>query len=256
MTMMLDGKVIILTGASGGIGRASAVAMAKEGARLALVDRDAGGIEALRDQMLSLGFEAEASPADIAQEDAVATMVGGVLTRYGQLDGAFNNAGIEQGNQLLHEMSEATWAKGVAVNLTGVFFCMKHEIRAMLDQGAGAIVNTSSGLGETAVPRAAEYIAAKHGVIGLTRAAAIDYGPHGIRVNAILPGIVRTPMVERAAKDAEFAIMLEALTARHPIGRLGFPHEIGAAAAWLLSDQASFVNGVPMPVDGGLLALT
>ena len=254
--MLLDGKVVILTGAAGGIGRASAMALAAEGARVALVDRNCEGLEALRDELAAAGHQAHALPTDIAREDAVAEMVGRVLALHGRLDGAFNNAGLEQSNQLLHEIGEGEWNRSLAINLTGVFFCMKHQIRAMLESGGGAVVNTSSGLGETAVPRAAEYVAAKHGVIGLTRAAAVDYGARNIRANAILPGIVRTPMVERTAEDPTFAVMLEGLTARHPIGRLGLPHEIGAAAAWLLSDRASFVTGTAFPVDGGLLALT
>ena len=170
------------------------------------------------------------------------------------MDGAFNNAGLEQCALPLHELTTEQWERALRVDLTSVFWCIKYQVLAMMKTGGGSIVNTASSLGQVAIQNASEYITAKHGVIGLTRAAAADYGSKGIRVNAVLPGIIRTPMISRLTEDERFSAFFEKLKDRHPIGRFGEPAEIGEAVKWLLSDAASFMNGAAMAVDGGYLA--
>ena len=248
----LEGKVIIVTGAAGGIGQACAVTLANAGASLVLtdiVDCDAT-IAAIRNSNNDAAF----IKADVGVELEVEQLVAQTVRRFGRLDGAFNNAGVEQCATPLHELTSAQWERAVRIDLTGVFFCLKHEIRAMLKSGGGAIVNTASALGAVAIPNASEYVTSKHGVVGLTRAAAVEYGTHGIRVNAVLPGIIETPMLARAAADPAFSAYLGTLRTRSPAGRFGLPSEVGEAVAWLLSDSASFVMGASIAVDGGTLA--
>jgi NAD(P)-dependent dehydrogenase (short-subunit alcohol dehydrogenase family) len=252
MDKPLKDKVIIVTGAAGGIGRACAVTLAEAGALLVLtdiVDCDAT-IAAVRE----FNNDAAFIRADVGVESDVEELVAQTVRQFGRLDGAFNNAGVEQCATPLHELTSAQWERAVRIDLTGVFFCLKHEIRAMLKSGGGAIVNTASALGAVAIPNASEYVTSKHGVVGLTRAAAVEYGAHGIRVNAVLPGVIETPMLARAAADPAFSTYLEKLRTRNPAGRFGQPSEIGDAVAWLLSDSASFVMGASIPVDGGALA--
>jgi NAD(P)-dependent dehydrogenase (short-subunit alcohol dehydrogenase family) len=252
MTQPLDGKVIIVTGAAGGIGQACAVTLAEAGARLVLTDIlncDATIADIRRSKKNAIFVK-----ADVGVESDVEGLVAQTVKMFGRLDGAFNNAGVEQCATPLHELTSAQWERAVRIDLTGVFFCLKHEIRAMLKSGSGAIVNTASALGAVAIPKASEYVASKHGVIGLTRAAAIEYGAQGIRVNAVLPGIIETPMLARAAVDPGVAAYLEMLRTRNPAGRFGQPSEVGEAVAWLLSDSASFVMGASISVDGGTLA--
>ncbi|MBD9600249.1 SDR family oxidoreductase [Pseudomonas sp. PDM10] len=251
----LNDRNIIITGASGGIGRASALAFAKAGARVVLVDRDASGLEETASAVTAAGGKVHSIVCDITNEEAVASAVDEVVTRFGQLHGAFNNAGVEQSNLPLHEISSAAWERIIRIDLTGVFYCMKYQIRAMLNSGGGAIVNTASSLGSVAIAAAADYVAAKHGVIGLTKAAAVDYGTLNIRVNAIMPGVIETPMIVRASQEPNFAKQFAALRERHPIGRLGQPEEVAKAALWLLSDDASFVTGTALAVDGGYLTV-
>ena len=191
---------------------------------------------------------------DVADEAQVEALVAAAVDKFGRLDGAFNNAGLAQANVLLHDLTATQWRHIQSVNYDGVFFCMKHEIRTMLQTGGGAIVNTSSALGRVAVPRSADYCGSKGGVLGLTKGAAVDYGHQHIRVNAILPGAVDTPMVQALTSDPQFSGLLEKLRTSHPVGRIGLPEEIAAAAVWLLSDQSSFVTGADLAVDGGFLA--
>jgi NAD(P)-dependent dehydrogenase (short-subunit alcohol dehydrogenase family) len=191
---------------------------------------------------------------DVADEAQVEALVAAAVDKFGRLDGAFNNAGLAQANVLLHDLTATQWRRIQSVNYDGVFFCMKHEIRTMLQTGGGAIVNTSSALGRVAVPRSADYCGSKGGVLGLTKGAAVDYGNQHIRVNAILPGAVDTPMVQALTSDPQFSGLLEKLRTSHPVGRIGLPEEIAAAAVWLLSDQSSFVTGAELAVDGGFLA--
>jgi NAD(P)-dependent dehydrogenase (short-subunit alcohol dehydrogenase family) len=194
-------------------------------------------------------------PADLASEADIQALVEYAVTSFGKLDGAFNNAGVEQCALPLHQLTLQQWERALRIDLTSVFLCIKHQVIAMLRSGGGAIVNTASSLGQVAIPNASEYVSAKHGVVGLTRAAAAEYGRQGIRVNAVLPGIVMTPMISRLVSDPQFKAFFEKVRERHPIGRFGEPREIGEAVSWLLSDAASFVNGADLAVDGGYLAI-
>jgi NAD(P)-dependent dehydrogenase (short-subunit alcohol dehydrogenase family) len=251
----LDGKAVIVTGAARGIGRAAAFALGEAGASLALADLDEAGLQETAEQLERAGVRVVAVKTNVAHESDVAALVERAVDAFGGLHGAFNNAGVEQRNTALHELTEAQWDLVLDVNLKGVFFCLKHEIAAMLKSGGGAIVNTSSGLGRVAIPNAAEYCASKAAVLGVTKSAAVEYGARGIRVNAVLPGIIRTPMIESLITQPQFSGLLPQLESRHPIGRLGAPEEVADAVVWLLSDHASFVTGAEIAVDGGYLAL-
>ncbi len=253
MSMVLKNRVVIVTGAAGGIGRACAVILGSAGARVVVTDVTDGRetVDAIRES----GGEAVFIEADVGMESEVEALVSNTVEMFGKLDGAFNNAGVEQCATPLHELTAAQWGRAVRIDLTGVFFCLKHQIRAMLKSGGGSIVNTASALGSVAIPNASEYVAAKHGVIGLTKAAAADYGSQRIRVNAVLPGIIETQMVGRLADDPTFSAFFGKLKDRHPIGRFGQPSEVGETVKWLLSDAASFVTGASISVDGGYLAI-
>ncbi|MFM0133275.1 SDR family NAD(P)-dependent oxidoreductase [Paraburkholderia sediminicola] len=251
----LQGKSIIVTGAGGGIGREAAIACANAGARVIVADISAAAGEETVSLIQSKDETAVFVKVDVSNEAQVESLVAQTLKHFGRLDGALNNAGVSQTNVLLHELTADQWRRVQGVNYDGVFFCMKHEIRAMLSTGGGSIVNTSSGLGRVAMPRAAEYCGSKAGVLGITKGAAVDYGENNIRVNAILPGIVHTPMVDALISGPQFAGLLPSLKARHAMRRLGLPQEIATAAVWLLSDNASFVTGAELAVDGGFLAM-
>ncbi len=255
VTQNLEGKTIIVTGAGSGIGRESAVVIAQAGANVIVSDIAADGAQSTVDAIHSIGGVATCVVANLAVEAEVQVLVETAVKTYGRLDGAFNNAGIGQAGKLLHELSTDEWQRALLIDLTSVFWCIKYQVIAMLETDGGSIVNTASSLGQVAIPNASEYVAAKHGVIGLTRAAAADYGAKGVRVNSVLPGIINTPLVQELAGDPRFATFLEKLKDRHPIGRFGKPGEIGEAARWLLSDSASFVNGASIAVDGGYLAV-
>jgi NAD(P)-dependent dehydrogenase (short-subunit alcohol dehydrogenase family) len=255
MNRDLEGKTIIVTGGSSGIGRAAALACSVAGARVVVADIDAAGAETTVSAIAQVGGDAIFVATNVADEEQVEALVAAALSQYGRLDGAFNNAGVSQTNVLLHELTAAQWRRVQSVNFDGVFFCMKHEIRAMLQTGGGAIVNTSSTLGRVAMRSAADYCGSKAGVLGLTKGAAVDYGDRHIRVNAVLPGAVDTPMVQALVSDPQFADLIEKIRASHPLGRIGVPEEIAAAVVWLLSDKASFVTGTELAVDGGFLAV-
>ncbi|PJG45055.1 oxidoreductase (plasmid) [Sphingobium sp. LB126] len=252
MDKSLADKVIIVTGAGGGIGRESCRVFAAAGARLVLADIGEQGLRETLEAIKNDGFDAETITVDVGSEDSVRNMVEQTVARHGRLDGAFNNAAVEQIGKILTDITLAEWERTIKVDLTGVFLCLKYQIPAMLKNGGGSIVNTSSGVASAAIPYCAEYVSAKSGVVGLTRAAAVDYGSMGIRVNAILPGIIRTPMVQRLLDDPQFAVMFERLRERHVIGRFGESSEVGEAAKWLLSDASSFVHGASITVDGGI----
>jgi NAD(P)-dependent dehydrogenase (short-subunit alcohol dehydrogenase family) len=255
MTGILQGKSLIVTGAGGGIGRAASIVLAEAGANVVVSDIVEGAGQATVDAVQKGGGTALFVRADLAMEADVRALVERAVSAYGRLDGAFNNAGLEQCALPLHELTTEQWERALRVDLTSVFWCLKYQVLAMLATGGGAIVNTASSLGQVAIPNASEYITAKHGVVGLTRAAAAEYGARGIRVNAVLPGIIRTPMIARLTEDARFSAFFDKLKDRHPIGRFGEPSEIGEAVKWLLSDAASFMNGAAMACDGGYLSI-
>lgn len=253
MTGQLEGKVIVVTGAGRGIGRASALRLAEAGATIVVTDvlREQG--EETAAQIRSTGSEALFRYADMAVESEIKAVIDETITNYGRLDGALNNAAILQRGKPMLELTTEEWELALRIDLTAVFLCMKYEMLAMLQTGGGAIVNTASALGQVAVAGASEYVAAKHGVLGLTRAAAADYGSQGIRTNAIMPGIIESFVPDNL--DDYVRQLLSRLKERHPIGRFGQPSEIGDAVCWLLSDQSSFVNGAAIAVDGGYLAV-
>lgn len=248
----LESKVLIVTGALGGIGGATARILADAGAHVVASDLVSNGGAELADELTARGAEATFFAADLSVEDQAKALVEHALQRFSKLDGAFNNAGIPQHQKPLVEITSEEFAKVMRINVLGVFHCLKHQMLAM--KGGGSIVNTSSGLGVMAMPDSAEYIASKHAVVGLTRAAAVDGSRDGIRVNALLPGIVHTPMVESVFSAAESPEFLEAARNFHLLGRLGEPEEMGNAVRWLLSDDSSFVTGALIPVDGGVTA--
>lgn len=253
MAGILEGKVALITGAGSGIGRATAKIFAREGAKIVLADVvEDGGLQTLA-MIGDSGRDAIFIKTDVSRESDVEAAVAKAVSTYGRLDCAFNNAGIEGQGSLTHECTTENWNRVIAIDLTGVWLCMKAEIAQLLKQGnGGAIVNTSSGAGLAGVKGMPAYVAAKHGVAGLTKSAAIEYGRHKIRVNAVCPGPIRTPMMERLLGERPDA---EARFARGgPLKRLGEAEEIGETVAWLCSDRASYVTGLPMPVDGGFMA--
>jgi NAD(P)-dependent dehydrogenase (short-subunit alcohol dehydrogenase family) len=252
MSGILEGKVALITGAGSGIGRATAKIFAREGAKLILADvAEAGGRETLA-MVKDSGSEAIFVKTDVAQARDVDAAVSKAVETYGALDCAFNNAGIGGAGKLTHEYSEEEWNRVIAVNLNGVWLCMRAEITQMLKQGHGVIVNTSSIMGLTGAIRVPAYTAAKHGVAGLTKAAALEYGRHGIRINAVCPAPIYTPLLMSAFEKRPD--MEQRYARSEPMKRLGQPEEVGEAVAWLCSDRASYVTGVPFPVDGGYMA--
>lgn len=252
MAGLLDGKVALITGGSTGIGRATAQIFAREGAQVGVADVNAEGAEETVRLIRTAGGAALFIRADVSQAADTEAMVRTVVETYGRLDCAFNNAGIEGEMQSTQDYSEAAWERVMGINLKGVWLSMKAEIQHMLGHGGGAIVNTASAAGLVAVPSLSAYVAAKHGVVGLTKTAALEYAKAGIRVNAVCPGGVDTPMVQRVFGSSQE--LAEAAIASEPVGRLAQPAEIGEAVAWLCSDAASFVTGHPMAVDGGMVA--
>jgi NAD(P)-dependent dehydrogenase (short-subunit alcohol dehydrogenase family) len=245
-------KIAIVTGAAAGIGLATTEALAREGVRVVLADvhDDAGkaAVATLTDQ----GHDALYVHADVTDDGQVAALVAAAVEHFGGLDLAFNNAGISEPPAPLHEGAPDVWARTLAVNLTGVWSCLRHEIPAMLARGGGAIVNTASVAGLVGVAGAAAYAESKHGVVGLTKAAALDYARQGIRVNAVCPGVTDTEMVQHyIAGDEQTKAAIQAM---EPIGRIGRPEEIAAAVLWLLSDQMSYLTGQAVAVDGGFVA--
>jgi NAD(P)-dependent dehydrogenase (short-subunit alcohol dehydrogenase family) len=253
MAGILEGKVAIITGAASGIGRATSQIFAREGAKLILADvQEDGGNETLK-MTVGAGASAIFVKTDVSKWNDAEAMVAKAVETYGGLDCAFNNAGIDGRGGRIHECTEENWNRVLTINLTGVWLCMKAEITQMLKQGRrGAIVNTSSAAGIVGSAGLPAYVVSKHGVAGLTRAAALEYGRYNIRVNAVCPGPIRTPMLDKLLRKNE---EVEAKLARaEPLKRLGEPSEIGEAVAWLCSDRASYVHGLPMPVDGGFTA--
>ena len=245
----LAGKVAFVTGAASGIGRITAVAFAQRGASVAVADIDQQRNHETASMITEVGGEAIAVRCDVTRGEDVQAALDQTVEAFGRLDYAFNNAGAEQQPKPTAEITEEEWDRIITINLRSVFLCLKYEIPLLLQHGGGAIVNTSSGAGVKVFGRGAAYAAAKHGVIGLTKDAALDYAGSNIRINAICPGIINTEMMDRFTEGTDEG--RDRVIAQEPIGRMGRPEEIAAAVVWLCSDAASFVTGHALVADGG-----
>src|SRR4051794_10763652 len=243
------GKVALVTGAGSGIGRATAVAFAAEGAKVVLADVDTAGNAETARLVGEHGEQHLALRCDVTSSSEVQAAVKQTVQEFGRLDIAFNNAGVEQPPAALVDISEEQWSRLLDVDLRSAFLCMKYEIPAMLEHGGGSIVNTSSGAGVVGIRGQAAYVAAKHGLIGLTKSAALDYAAQGIRVNAICPGIIETPMMDRFSGGTPEG--RARVIDQEPVGRMGSPGEIASAVLWLSSDLGAFAIGHALVMDGG-----
>lgn len=252
MTTSFEGKVSLVTGGGSGIGRGTAQAFARAGAKVAVVDIAVEGGQETVESIRQQGGEAIFIKADVTQDKDVAAVIATIVETWGRLDCAFNNAGIEEEHMRLADCPESVFDRIIGVNVKGVWLCLKHEITQMLKQGGGAIVNTASIAGLKGAPKMSTYAASKHAVIGLTRSAALEYTRKNIRINAVCPGVIRTPMLDRAlVADPKLHGRLTELT---PIGRLGEVEEVAATVLWLCSDAAPFVIGHALTIDGGAVA--
>ena len=249
MAGLVAGKVALVTGGGSGIGRQACLVFSREGAQVVVCDVALEGGQETVSQIEQAGGQATFIRADVAQAAEVEALVAKTVETYGRLDCAYNNAGIAGQTARVADDSEQNWERILSINLKGVWLCLKYEIAHMLQQGGGAIVNTASDAGLIGLKRAGAYVASKHGVVGLTKTAALEYAKSNIRVNAVCPGPIDTPMLRGASER-----VIDAMAAAQPNGRLGQPREIAEAAVWLCSDAASFVTGHPMPVDGGYIA--
>ena len=248
----LAGKICLVTGAAGGIGLAAAQALASVGARLALSDVDEARGRKVEADFRALGLDVRFQACDVTRAASVEALVGFAVAEFGRIDCAVNNAGVETRHARIADHDDDEFDRAIAVNLKGAYLCMKHELRQMLAQGGGTIVNVASVAGLGGAPTLGGYAASKHGVMGLTRTAAIEYAKRGIRVNAVCPSYTNTDMVQRMLERNPG--LRDALLNASPMKRLGEPEEVGLAVAWLCSDESSFVNGQGLALDGGLTA--
>ena len=252
MEKTLNGRVALVTGGSYGIGRATAIAFAARGARVAIADHVEDKEAVTVTEIKKAGGDAKFYPCDVSDASQVKKLFANVLADFGRLDFAFNNAGIEGVSGTTHECTEKNFDHTIEVNLKGVWLCMREEIPLMLQSGKGSIVNCASVAGLSGFEGLPAYVASKHGVVGLTKTAALEYAKKGIRVNAVCPGVIHTAMVDRiTGRDKEVE---KQFVAMEPVGRMGLPEEVGEAVVWLSSDAASFVTGAALPVDGGFSA--
>jgi NAD(P)-dependent dehydrogenase (short-subunit alcohol dehydrogenase family) len=249
LSQEFEGKVAIVTGGAGGIGRATAVAFARKGARVVVADVDTPGGQETVEMIETEGGQALFVETDVSDSDDVQKMVQQTIDAYGRLDIAFNNAGIEGEQAPTAEGSEDNWDRVIDINLKGVWLCMREEIPHMFEQGGGAIVNMSSVAGRVGFENLPAYVASKHGVLGLTKTAALEYATQDVRVNAVCPGVIHTEMIDRVTGGDEE--MLEAYAKMAPVERMGEPQEVADAVVWLCSRKASFVTGHALTVDGG-----
>ncbi len=248
----LQNKVILVTGAASGIGRASAFALANQGAQVVLSDfQDELGLQAAR-EIRDNGGKADFLHCDVSKREEIKALVREIEVQYGRLDAAYNNAGTEGKPAPLHECTEENWNKTLTVNLSSTFWCMQEEVRLMLKHGGGSIINCASIAGLRGFANLPAYVASKHGVVGLTKAAALDYAAQNIRINVICPGVIQTPMIDRFTGGSKEA--LAGLSAQEPIGRVGTPDEIAGAVLWLCSPLSHFVTGTEIVVDEGWCA--
>ena len=245
---LTEGKVSLVTGGASGLGRATALLLAQEGASVLVADRNLPGAQAVAAEITDLGGAAFAVAVDVTDQAQVRDMVAAVVERYGRLDCAVNCAGVAPAGDVFADLSDENWDANIAINLNGLRLCMKHEIAQMRAAG-GSIVNIASGAGLEGVRMSGGYVAAKHGVVGATKTAAIDHAQEGVRINALCPGLILTPMTAPGLASGRLDIAEIC-----PMGRGGRPEEVAEAAVWLCSDRASFVTGVALPVDGGHIA--
>jgi NAD(P)-dependent dehydrogenase (short-subunit alcohol dehydrogenase family) len=250
MDKFFENKVAIITGGSFGIGKATALAFARRGAKIVVADwiEDPSAVQ----QIQATGASAIFVKCDVSRSGDVANMVDAAMKTFGRIDFAVNNAGIEGETAPTHECTEENWDKTININLKGVWLCMKHEIARMLQQGGGAIVNTASVAGLIGFPGLPAYVVSKHGIVGLTKTAALENAKKGIRINAVCPGVIKTEMIDRiTGRDKTVEKQYEDM---EPVGRMGKPEEVAEAIVWLCSDSASFVTGHSLAVDGGWIA--